>query len=170
MTGKFNARDRATRFWDKISTIERSCVSVLTITQSGRMGHILDNTFYSKFVKLDFHSIRYNVFDARFIALAERLGLSEENYRKLWASKMSGYSGNGPTSSERSDFYVTPHCEIGLLAYFVKNNIDAYDYIGVSHLSCYPCQLFLNALNHVYPSKYKMRGTHQRQAWVAGTD
>lgn len=166
-THKWDERNVIIRFWDKIATIERAILTLLRLTQSGRLSHILSLPFRAKWVHMKMQPITYDVFDGRILAVAQRHGLTGHRYEDIWRQAQAR-SAAGPgeaglrVTQSRENLHLTPHCEVGLIQFFTKNKItdQVYNYIGVSRLSCYPCLLFINGYNRIAPHIFRVRGTH----------
>jgi len=66
------------------------------------------------------------------------------------------------------------HCECALIQYLATNhgdswdNVPAFNYIGVSKLSCGACRVWLKAFNKVSRKEFYTRGSHGKWYWPWG--
>ncbi|KAG0639849.1 hypothetical protein HOY80DRAFT_1043738 [Tuber brumale] len=75
----------------------------------------------------------------------------------------------------RLENYVCPiHCECALIQYLrVKqhddwDNVRAFNYIGVSKLSCSACRIWMEAVNEQHGPQFYTRGSHGKWYWPWG--
>ena len=66
------------------------------------------------------------------------------------------------------------HCECGLVKYLITrqnsswDNIPAFNYLGVSKLSCSACRIWLESFNQKSRSKFYTKGSHGKYYWPWG--
>ena len=95
------------------------------------------------------------------VAAGKLLPSQEDDVQQLM-EKFSAWGGR---------YWCSAHCECALIQYLATKHGDSWDhvpafnYIGVSKLSCGACRVWLEAFNEVSLQRFYTRGSHGKWYW-----